>query len=167
MNKPDQTNIVRLIMEAPIGQYIGEDGAKVLAQQAATEITLQDGEFLYRVGDAANSFYIVNSGRLAMCRENKNTGKINLLHTLHQGDLIGELSFIDGEPRSISVQALGVSSVLCFNREDIDPLITTHPTLVFDFMRAVVKRVHHTVTAIGQQQAELADYIATGGKGRF
>ncbi|MDD1780708.1 cyclic nucleotide-binding domain-containing protein [Enterovibrio sp. ZSDZ35] len=167
MNIPNETNVVRLILDAPIGRYIGEDGAKVLAQQAATEISLTDGDFLYRAGDVANSFYIVTSGRLAFCRENKSTGKVSLLHTLNQGDLIGELSFIDGEPRTISVQALGEASVLCFNREDIDPLITTHPKLVFDFMRAVVKRVHHTVAAIGQQQAELADYIATGGKGRY
>ncbi|KXF80598.1 Crp/Fnr family transcriptional regulator [Enterovibrio coralii] len=167
MNIPYEENVARLILEAPIGQYIGESGASILAQQAATEISLNDGEFLYRTGDVANSFYIVTSGRLAFCRENKSSGKINLLHTLHQGDLIGELSFIDGEPRSISVQALGAATVLCFHREDIDPLITSHPKLVFDFMRAVVKRVHHTVTAIGQQQAELADYIATGGKGRF
>ncbi|MBV7296798.1 Crp/Fnr family transcriptional regulator [Enterovibrio paralichthyis] len=167
MNKPNAENVARLILEAPIGQYIGEDGAAVLAQQAAREMTLEDGEFLYRAGDTANSFYIVTEGRLAFCRENKSSGKINLLHTLHQGDLIGELSFIDGEPRSISVQSIGSARLLCFDRDSIDPLITSHPKLVFDFMRAVVKRVHHTVAAIGQQQAELADYIATGGKGRY
>ncbi|MDD1791625.1 cyclic nucleotide-binding domain-containing protein [Enterovibrio makurazakiensis] len=167
MNKPNVENVARLILEAPIGKYIGESGAGVLAQQAVREMTLEDGQFLYHAGDVANSFYIVTSGRLACCREIKNSGKINLIHTLHHGDLIGELSFIDGEPRTISVQALGTASVLCFDRENIDPLVTTHPELVFDFMRAVVKRVHHTVTAIGQQQAELAEYIATGGKGRF
>ncbi|WP_434358768.1 cyclic nucleotide-binding domain-containing protein [Parasalinivibrio latis] len=167
MNKPNVESIARLIMDAPIGQYIGESGAQVLAQHAAREIKVSNGDFLYREGDAANSFFIVMSGRLAFCKENKGSTKTSLLHVLEQGDLIGELSFIDHDPRTVSVQALGDAAVLCFERGDIDPLIESHPKVVFDFMRAVVRRVHHTVSAIGQQQAELADYIATGGRGRY
>ena len=38
---------------------------------------------------------------------------------------------------------------------------------MFDFMRAVIKRVHLTVASVGKQQIALADYIATAGKGRL
>lgn len=166
MNKPNAEQVVQQIIDAPIGSYIGEEGAQILAQHAARTESLNDGAFLYHQGDTANSFYMVTTGRLAFVRENQSTGKNTLLHVLEKGDLIGELSFIDGEPRSVSVQALGDASVLCFDRQDIEPLIDEHPKLIYNFMRAVVKRVHHTVSAIGQQQSDLAHYIATGGRGR-
>jgi hypothetical protein len=37
---------------------------------------------------------------------------------------------------------------------------------MFDFMRAIIKRAHHTVSSIEKQQMALSDYISTGGKGR-
>ena len=155
-----------LIMQAPLGKYIGEEGAWILAEKAAREICLSEDEFLYHRGDSANSFYIVTEGRIAIGREGRDDRKMRIFHVLEKGDLLGELSFIDGTPRTVSALALGSASVLCFDAVDIRPLVTEHPKMVFDFMRAVIKRVHRTVSAIGQQQMELADYISSGGRGR-
>lgn len=166
MNKPQLERVRELINQAPLHQYIGDEGAKILAEKAASEIRLADDEYLYHKGDAANSFYIVAEGRLAFMRDDASDGKQRILHVLEKGDLIGELSFIDGSPRTLSVCALGEASVLCFEAEDIRPLSSEHPQLVFDFMRAVIKRVHHMVATIGRQQMELTDYIASGGRGR-
>ena len=167
MSKPDIERVTQLIKEAPLGQYIGPEGVKILAERVASEQRLKDNEFLYHRGEMADSFYIITEGRVAFARENANNEKMRILHVLEKGDLMGELSFIDGTPRTVSACALGDAAVLCFNAEDIMPLITEHPNLVFDFMRAVIKRVHNTVASIGQQQIELADYISTGGRGRI
>ena len=162
-----QTERVRdLIIEAPLGQYIGNEGAQILAERAALEIRLSNDDFLYHRGDEANSFYIVTKGRIAIGRERDNR-TMRIFHVLEKGDLLGELSFIDGTPRTVSAAALGDACVLCFDAEDIRPLVYEHPKLTFDFMRAVVKRVHRTVSAIGQQQMDLADYISSGGRGRL
>jgi hypothetical protein len=37
---------------------------------------------------------------------------------------------------------------------------------MYDFMRAVIKRVHRGVLGLSKQQEALANYIATAGKGR-
>ena len=78
--------------------------------------------------------------------------------------MIGELSFIDDEAHSTSVLSLGDSVVLQFTAENIRPLIIAEPQLMFDFMRAVIKRVHAGVKAIADQQSVLSQYI--GGKAR-
>jgi CRP-like cAMP-binding protein len=83
---------------------------------------------------------------------------------LTQGDLVGELSFIDDTPHAVSAMSLGDSSVLQFNADDVRPLINEHPQLMFDFMRAIIKRVHHTVSDLGRQQAALSNYIYNSGK---
>lgn len=166
MSNKEIDRISALIYTAPLGQYIGAEGASILAEKSANERHLEDNEFLYKKGEATGSFYIVTGGRLAIVRET-NGGDVSILHVLQKGDLVGELSFIDGTPHTASVCALGEATVLCFKAEDINLLIMEHPKLIYDFMRAVIKRVHHTVAAIGQQQSDLVDYVARGGSGRF
>lgn len=156
-----------LIQQAPIGDYIGAEGARILAERASSEIRLKAGDYLLREGEPTTSFYLVASGKLLRIRESERSDrKPQILHVLEEGDLVGELSFIDGTPPTLSVMALGEATVLQFKAEDFRPLISEHPQLMFDFMRAVVKRVHHTLTDIAKQQTALADYISSGGKGR-
>ncbi len=166
MNRPQIERVRSLIDAAPLRQYIDAEGAQILAEKAASEVALKDGEYLYHAGDEAGSFFIVAEGRLASVSKRKKEGPPRILHVLEQGDLLGELSFIDGTPRTLSVCALGDASVLCFEAEDILPLSDEHPKLIFDFMRAVIKRVHHTLSSIVQQQSELTDYITSGARGR-
>lgn len=165
--KTNTEELAALIYGAPIGQYIGEIGAKVLAEHAAQKLDLKDDEVLCEKGISTNSFYIVAKGRLAITSEQKNKDTPAILHILEKGDLVGELSFIDGSAHSVTVRSLGNSCVISFNKADIDPLIKDNPELVFNFMRGVIKRVHSTLTAINRQQNELLTYIQTGGRGRL
>lgn len=159
--------IAAAIYEAPLGEYIGRDGAGILAARAANERRLKDKEYLYRKGDTTSSFYLVSEGHLAICREKSGQpDQVIILHVLEKGDLVGELSFIDRTPHAQSVCALGDAAVLCFNADDIAPLITEQPELVYNFMRAVIKRVHQLVNVVGEHEMEMVQYILTGGRGR-
>lgn len=167
MKQQEIDKVAALIYEAPLGEYIGRDGAEILAKQVANLRTLKDNEYLYREGETTSSFYIVANGRLAIVKEKRGVGAETIVHVLEKGDLVGELSFIDQTAHTVSVRALGDASVLCFGADAIKPLITEHPVLVYNFMRAVIKRVHRVVAAIGAQQLELERYISSGGKGRL
>lgn len=165
--KTNAEEIAALIHNAPIGKYIGENGAKILAERAAQKLELEDDEVLCEKGISTNSFYIVTKGRLAITSEVKDKQTHTILHVLEKGDLVGELSFIDGSAHAETVRSLRNSCVISFNKADIDPLINDNPELVFNFMRAVIKRVHSTLTSINRQQNELLTYIQTGGRGRL
>ncbi len=165
--KANVEEIIELIRSAPIGQYIGDNGAKILAEHAAQKIDLEDDEVLCEKGVSTNSFYIVTKGRLAITTQVKDRATPAILHVLEKGDLVGELSFIDGSAHADTIRSLGSSGVISFNKADIDSLITENPELIFNFMRAVIKRVHSTLTAINRQQNELLTYIHTGGRGRL
>jgi CRP/FNR family transcriptional regulator, cyclic AMP receptor protein len=166
MKEQEIDRIAAAIYEAPLGEYIGRDGAGILAARAANERRLKDNEFLYRKGETTGSFFIVTEGRLAIVREGTTGHKEIILHVLEKGDLVGELSFIDETPHTLSVSALGEAAVLCFNADDIQPLITEQPELIYNFMRAVIKRVHLLVTTVSEHEREMLQYILTGGSGR-
>lgn len=165
MTDPESDRIATAIYEAPLGQYIGRHGADVLAQFAGEEKRLADREVLFRKGDYASTFYIVTGGRLGFIREATAARPEILLHVLDKGDLVGELSFIDGGTYTVTCAAVGEATVLSFNVGDLSPLIDDHPRVLYDFMRAVILRVHQSRASILRQQQELEDYIATAGKG--
>lgn len=165
--KNDVEVVAELIRNAPIGQYIGELGAKVLSERAAKMIDLADNEVLCEKGVANDFFYIVAKGRLAMVSESADRSNSAILHIYEKGDLIGELTFIDDLPHANTVRSLGNAYVVSFNKTDLAPLITEQPELMYNFMRAVIRRVHSTLTAINRHQSELLTYIQTGGRGRM
>ncbi|MGB0694890.1 MAG: cyclic nucleotide-binding domain-containing protein [Rhodospirillaceae bacterium] len=163
----EATRLADLIHRAPIGSYIGAEGAQILANRACIELTLSPNEYLFRQGEKSASFFLIEEGRLARVRNQSNPDNPGIIHTLEKGDLVGELSCIDGTEHRQGVMALTQATVLQFRESDIEPLITQHPRLMFDFMRAVIKRVHHTANEISKQQMALSDYISSGGKGRM
>ncbi len=156
--------VATTIYQAPIGQFIGREGAEVLARHAGDEVHLKDKQMLFHKGEYATTFYILTQGRLALVREATKNRPQSILHVLEEGDLVGELSFIDGSQHTVSCCALGDASVLYFAVKDLTPLIDENPRVLYDFMRAVILRVHQTSASISRQRQELADYIATGGK---
>ncbi len=167
MNKPDIDQIYNFILNAPIGQYLGDRGSRIFAERACCAEELKDGDFLFKKGESTTSFYIVAEGRLAAVKlKKKKEKKPHILHILEEGDLVGELSFIDDTHHTSSVIAQGDARVLQFKAKDIRPLILSEPQIMFDFMRAVIKRVHQTVASINTQNMALSDYLATTGKGR-
>ena len=165
MNISENKKYVENILNAPIGQYIEQKGAEILSLCVSKELKLQADEFLLHKGDLPENFCLVTKGRLALVQELKN-GKLHFLHVLQKGDMVGELSFIDDTPHIVSVVALNDSTVYQFKAESIKPLILSEPMFMFNFMRAIIKRVHHTVRAINRKQKDLSDYISSGGKGR-
>ncbi|MBL1321493.1 MAG: cyclic nucleotide-binding domain-containing protein [Methylophaga sp.] len=168
MNKPDSKRVKALLLAAPIGQYIGEQGSEILAECTSSEYEVADNDFLFHQGEEDHCFYFITSGHIALVKERKNKDKKpRTLHILDKGDLVGELSFIDDTAHTASAMALGNAQVICFKEDDIRPLIMSQPQFMFDFMRAIIKRVHSTVSAIGKQQMALSDYISSGGKGRL
>jgi len=74
-------------------------------------IELAPGELLWRQGDAADGFHLVESGRLAVTARAPGEREIELVE-LRSGDVLGELPLLAGGERSASVRALESTSVL-------------------------------------------------------
>jgi len=61
------------------------------------------------------------------------------LALLGAGDLVGEMSFVDGGPRSASVRALTPSRVLRVRPADLDELRERAPAAALGFMREIAR----------------------------
>lgn len=92
---------------------------------------LRHGEMLFRQGDAASGFYGLVSGTLKMSTLRED-GKEAILAVIEAGIWFGEISLIDGQPRTHDATAFGNVEVLLLPRPVFDVLMERA-----DFARAV------------------------------
>src|SRR5271155_5742248 len=95
-----------------------------LAQVASLTVlaTMSAGSFLTRQGAAGGIAYVLASGSAEVVRDGKRLAKLG------PGDVIGELSLIDGQPRSATVKALTEIEVLELDARDLAKLMKKVPS---------------------------------------
>jgi CRP/FNR family cyclic AMP-dependent transcriptional regulator len=65
-------------------------------------------------------------------------------------DAIGEMSLVDGQPRSASVIALSDSEIDKLSRDNFLSILDDHPALALDIIRNVSARLRFATTYIEQ-----------------
>ena len=122
------------------------------------ERTLADGEFLFEDGMSDDSLHVILTGKVEVV---KRTGDDNFasLAVLRDGELAGELSFIDGAAHTVGLRALCETRVLSLAREAFEGIIDSNPRLVYKVMRVVARSAHRIVHRMNTEFVELSNYI--------
>lgn len=86
---------------------------------AAEVITFQPGERIVNQGDPGESLYLVLEGRVEVLARIVEDGVMTetVVAWMTTGDALGELSLLDGQPRSASCVAVNTVRCLCLGRE--------------------------------------------------
>jgi CRP-like cAMP-binding protein len=146
-----------LILQSALGTDLSDDEAGILGALMA-ERKLDDGEFLFEDGTNDDSLHVILMGKLEVV---KRTGgdEYSSLAVLRDGELAGELSFIDGAPHTVGLRALCETHVLSLSRNSFEGIVETHPQLVYKVMRAVARSAHRIVHRMNTEFVELSNYI--------
>lgn len=123
--------------------------------------TLADGEVLLPEGARDPHLHVVVEGQIQVVKDSVH-GR-TLLHTLKPGDLIGELSFMDDEPRYGTLLASGPTKVLCLSRTDFETLVETEPRVVYKVMRTIMRIAHRVQRDLSRNLQELERYVFRSG----
>jgi CRP-like cAMP-binding protein len=119
---------------------------------------LADGEVLVPEGASDDHLYGLMSGALGVVRNAGRPDAVTLF-TLVAGDLVGELSFLDGTPHYAALVASGPARVFGLERSKLESLLGSHPQVVYRVMRAIVRTTHQIQRRLSMQSAELTNYI--------
>jgi CRP-like cAMP-binding protein len=147
----------KLVLHSSLGAELSEEEAVVLSGLMSPR-ELVDGEFLISEGKVDDSLYVLLDGKLEVVKH-VGADEVTSLAVLREGDLVGELSFVDGEVHTVGLRALCASQVLGLKREDFEKVVDTNPQLVYKVMRAVARSAHRIVHRMNHQFIELNNYI--------
>jgi len=147
----------KLIVNSSLGVELSDSEIDILSH-AMHERGLGDGEFLFEDGTSDDSLHVILAGKVEVV---KRTGDDSFasLAVLREGELAGELSFIDGAPHTVGLRALCDTRVLSLTRESFEEIIDSNPRLVYKVMRAVARSAHRIVHRMNTEFVELSNYI--------
>jgi len=91
------------------------------------EVSFDTGEVILEQGSAADSLYLIYSGKVRVFRSRD--GKEQELATLVAGDYVGEMEMFTHHGRSANVTALVPSLLLRFSKKDFQEILKQYPLL--------------------------------------
>ena len=150
-------DIAKMIANSSLGKELSDGEVEVLGG-LMQERALADGEFLFEDGMSDDSLHVILTGKVEVV---KRTGDDNYasLAVLREGELAGELSFIDGATHTVGLRALCETKVLSLARKDFEGIVDSNPQLVYKVMRAVARSAHRIVHRMNTEFVELSNYI--------
>ena len=119
---------------------------------------LKTGEFLIEEGAADDSLHVIIEGNLEVVKKTAANGVASIA-IVREGDLAGELSFIDGDVHTVGLRTLCDCKVLSLTRDAFEQIIDDDPQLVYKVMRAVARSAHRIMHQMNHEFIELSNYI--------
>ncbi len=124
------------------------------------KLELETGDRLINRGEPIESLYIVLSGQLAVCTNNNET-----VAKLEVGEIVGEMSFLESRPPSVSVIVTQPTVVYRISREMINARLKTNMEFKSNFYYALAlflsNRLRKTTDQLGYGNPEEEDLIDT------
>ncbi|MCX7643451.1 MAG: Crp/Fnr family transcriptional regulator [Armatimonadetes bacterium] len=132
-------NAVATLQHVPLFHNMPSQFLRHLAQVAICR-RFRAGDVLCCKGEMGSTLFILLKGQVMVVGVDDG-GREVLLNLLKPGDFFGELSLIDGRPRSADVVALTDGEALLVRRSDFMALAERMPSLIWQLMEALAKRV--------------------------
>ena len=138
-------------MENGIEQLEKTDILRLAA--ACTKMQISSGDMVIQKDDPAGEFYIVADGSFKVFDDS--LGEDFVFALLSRGHIFGEMSFLDGSPRSASVKALSDGSLLRMGAGEFDRLLTDYPSTASRFLFALASVVTGRLRQVNEALNEM------------
>lgn len=132
-------------------------GALQMLMKDGKRRELGEGERLIRQGDKDDVMYIILEGELAVLVEYEKHPQPTMLCLLHEGDIVGEIAFLEGCQRSASVVANSKTSVLELSNKRVLQCLLEFPEVGEALRRGSDLRKHLTAINSNELLARLPD----------
>ncbi len=141
-----------MLATVPIFSRLDDDERSLLAQQLES-VELEAGATVFKRGDPGDAIFIVSAGAVEIFVEDT-TGQRIVFETVRAGDFFGELSLLDGDPRSASAQVVEPLQALRLDRSDLELLFTRRPSAAMDVLAVIGKRLREADRLLGSRRVE-------------
>lgn len=134
--------MIEFVRKAPLFSQLNEQQLQAVAQISGRK-SYKAGTVLFHEKELGSVFYMVYSGSVKVYTSGANAEE-KILSIFKSGESFGELSLIDGKPRSASAQTLEDSIVLEITGSDFLKLLRHHFDITLAIMQELSNRLRDT-----------------------
>jgi CRP-like cAMP-binding protein len=117
------------------------DRALLEGKAKAHHRDFKDGEVILKQGDSNASLYIIKSGHVSVVT--RVLEQALEIDQLHEGDLFGDMSFVDTDSVSTDIVASGDVTIDVVTDKDVEDIIKNDPMFYGRFYHALAKLVSY------------------------
>jgi len=119
----------------------------------------QPGDIVFHGGDSSNCAYIIEEGQVEIFVESNQ----NIIDTLEEGELFGEMGVLDQSPRSTSARAVTALTLLEVETQQITNRLTESDPIVKALVGVLLKRFRSLLPAqsLSTEKNSLLDQVTT------
>ena len=142
-------NVFPLQSDHPLFRYFTDD-ERGRVERLGELRHVPEGQYLIRAGDTDSTLFAVEGGHLDIVANRD--GSATTVATVGPGDVLGEVSFIDDSPRTVSVMAGEATIVRAWNSRTLAEALAFEPQLLAKFSVAMcellVERLRDTARRV-------------------
>jgi hypothetical protein len=131
---------LRLLRTVPLFRDLPSDEAFALAERLE-ELAVPMGGVVFRRDEPGDALYVVAEGSCSMVVEGR------VVATFARGEFFGELSLVDGEPRSTDAIAATDAVLLRLRGTDFDEILVHRPDAIRGVVRVLAARLRAATRA--------------------
>jgi CRP/FNR family transcriptional regulator, cyclic AMP receptor protein len=120
-----------------------------LLEASMTRRRYTAGQVIFHMGDEGGSLYLLAKGRVKVAIPSPQGDEV-ILAILSAGEILGELSLIDGKPRSATVEAIEETEVFCLRREDFLQFLGSRFDAVLHVLEVLAQRLRETDASLAE-----------------
>jgi len=124
-------------------------------------VRFKSGEVIFREGDPGSEMFIVQSGAVEIYRNH--ASQVQILAVMEKGDFFGEMSVLEGTPRTACARAAEDSEVIEITSAIFDRMIRGNIEIAVRMLRKLSSRLQESQ---GKADTPEADRDAAAVKGR-
>ena len=136
------TTSAELLQRVPLLASL-TDGDRGSLAAALSRHRYRRGDIIFQKDDPGHALYIVERGSVRIYVPSSQ-GSDLILAVMGAGDFFGDLSLLDGRPRSASAAATTETMLLALERADFIAMITSRPQAAMAVLEAVARRLRET-----------------------
>ena len=130
------------LVDVPFLALLDEEQRQLLAARLET-IHEPAGKSMFMYGDPGDAAYIIRRGVVEIYSKN-DTGERIVLETARAGDFFGEISLLDGGPRTASVVVIEDLEAIVVDRGDLEEFLRVCPEAAINLLAASGRRIRET-----------------------
>jgi CRP/FNR family cyclic AMP-dependent transcriptional regulator len=100
------------------------------------------GEVIFHQDDPGSALHVIKRGQVKINTISPE-GEEAILAILTEGDFFGELSLLDGKPRSANAVAMEATQTLALQRQDFLDILVKHREMVGDILASLAERLRN------------------------
>ncbi len=132
---------IDLLAQVPLFSALSRRNLRQLAEHADV-VSFRERETIVETGQPGGTFYVILQGAAKVVRGTKTLGR------LEPGDFFGEISLLDGGPRTATVVAQTPVTAIRIFKRSFDKVVAQEPTVAAKILGVVARRLREAERSI-------------------